>query len=67
MAGAHVVRDFYIGNTRIKIADNYCNRTAGEVEWLLKQMADRAQRQFIAAATAGKYEQEDTRISADYS
>ena len=66
MAGVHVVRDFQIGNTRIKIADNYCKKTASEVEQLLKQIAERAQRQFVAAATAGKYEQQaDTRISAD--
>lgn len=66
MVGAHVVRDFQIGNTRIKIADNYCKKTASEVDQLLKQIAERAQRQFIAAATAGRYEQqEDTDISAD--
>lgn len=57
MAGPHVVRDFQIGNTRIKIADNYCkNKTACDVERILKQIAEQAQRQFNAAATAGKYE-----------
>lgn len=68
MVGANVVRDFQIGNTRIKIADNYCKKTACEVEQLLKQIAERAQRQFIAAATAGKYEREENADnSADYS
>lgn len=67
MAGANVVRDFKIGNTRIKIADNYCKKTACEVEQILKRITEQAQRQFCAAATAGIYEQEDTNISADYS
>lgn len=67
MVGANVVRDFQIGNTRIKIADNYCKKTASEVEQLLRRISEQAQRQFIAAATTGKYEQqEDTDISADY-
>lgn len=35
MVAANVVRDFHIGNTRIRIADNYCKKTASEVEWLL--------------------------------
>lgn len=67
MAGANVVRDFKIGNTRIRIADNYCKKTACEVEQLLGQIAERAQRQFCAAAAAGKYgQQKNTDISADY-
>lgn len=67
MAGANVVRDFTIGNTRIKIADNYCKKTACEVEQILKRIAEQAQRQFCAAATAGKYGQEENAdISADY-
>lgn len=66
MVGANVVRDFTIGNTRIKIADNYCRKTASEVDRLLKRIAAQAQRQFSAAATAGNYgQQEDTDISAD--
>lgn len=67
MVGANVVRDFQIGNTRIKIADNYCKKTACEVEQLLKRISEQAQRQFNAAATTGKYGQKkDTNISADY-
>lgn len=67
MVAANVVRDFHIGNTRIRIADNYCKRTAGEVETLLQRIARQAQRQFNAAAAAGKYEQEeDTDLPAAY-
>lgn len=66
MAGAHVVRDFTIGNTRIKIADNYCKKTALEVEELLGQIAAQAQRHFNAAATAGRYEQENANAAADH-
>lgn len=57
MVGANVVRDFSIGNTRIRIADNYCKKTASEVGQILNDIAARAQRQFVAAATAGNYEQ----------
>lgn len=53
MVGANVVRDFTIGNTRIKIADDYCKKTTCEVDRLLKRIAEQAQRQFSAAATAG--------------
>lgn len=67
MVGANVVRDFNIGNTRIRIADNYCKKTASEVESLLRRIAEQAQRQFNAAATAGHYVREaDTQIPADY-
>lgn len=66
MVGANVVRDFQIGNTRIRIADNYCKKTACEVERLLERIARQAQRQFNVAASTGKYEQEqDTEIPAD--
>lgn len=66
MVAANVVRDFHIGNTRIRIADNYCKKTASEVEWLLQRIAQQAQRQFNAAAAAGIYEQEqDTEIPTD--
>lgn len=67
MAGVNVVRDFHIGNTRIRIADNYCKRTVCEVERLLQRIATQAQRQFNAAAAAGIYEQEqDAEVPADY-
>lgn len=65
---AHVVRDFQIGNTGIKIADNYCKKTACEVERLLKHIAEQAQRQFIAAAATGKHDeqQKNKETSAAY-
>lgn len=66
MVAANVVREFQIGNTRIRIADNYCKKTASEVERLLQRIAQQAQRQFNAAAAAGIYEQEqDAEIPAD--
>lgn len=65
MVGPNVVRDFQIGNTRVRIADNYCKKTASEVERILQRIASQAQRQFNAAAATGNYEQEqDTQISA---
>lgn len=67
MVGANVVRDFTIGNTRIKIADNcYRGKTADDVERLLKRIAMQAQRQFIIAASTGNYGQkENAEIPAD--
>lgn len=56
MVEAHVVKDFSIGNTRIKIADDYCRRNAAEVERILKRIAEQAQRHFNAAASIGNYE-----------
>lgn len=50
MAGANIVRDFYIGNTRIRIADDCCKKTAAEVEAVLQRIAQTAQRHFNAAA-----------------
>lgn len=56
MIEAHVVRDFQIGNTRIKFADNYCHgMTQREVAWLLRRIAERAQQHFVAAASIGKH------------
>ena len=57
MVGVNVVRDFQIGNTRIKIADDCCKQTADEVEKILRRIAEQAQRQFVAAAATGEYEQ----------
>ena len=58
MVAANVVCDFQIGNTRIRIADDYCQKTADEAERIRQRISIRAQRQFVAAAAAGKYEQE---------
>jgi hypothetical protein len=51
MVEANIVKDFSIGNTRIKIADDYCKKTARDVEQILQRIAQQAQRQFCAAAT----------------
>lgn len=60
MVEAHVVRDFQIGNTRIKIADNgYRGRTAEGVDEILRQIATKAQRQFNAAVLTESYGREE--------
>ncbi len=47
MVEAHVVSEFTIGNTKIKIVDNICcQKTACDTEKLLTQIAKRAQRYF---------------------
>lgn len=67
MVGANVVSEFSIGNTRIRIADNYCRKTACEVERILQRIATQAQRQFNAAASTGNYgRKKDAPIPADY-
>lgn len=54
----NVVLDYYIGNTRIKIADNYCaNKTADDVKRILLEVARRAQRSLSAAAVTEVNEQ----------
>ena len=63
MVEANIVRDFTIGNTRIKIADDYCG-TAGEAEQILRDIAVQAQRQLIAAASIKRYGQEENANSA---
>ena len=63
MVEANIVRDFTIGNTRIKIADDYCG-TAGEAEQILRDIAVQAQRQLIAAASIKRDGQEENANSA---
>lgn len=60
MVEAHIVRDFSIGSTRIKIADNYCSRNAEEVKRILNRIAEHARRHIIAAASTGNYETQTT-------
>ncbi len=49
----HIVRDFTIGNTRIKIADDCCrNKTPEDVRKILKEIAQMAQAAITAAAFA---------------
>ena len=50
VAEANIVSDVRIGNTRIKIADDYCKTTATEVNEILKRIAQQAQRHINAAA-----------------
>lgn len=41
MDEGHVVEEFYIGNTHIRICDDYCrDKTPEEVEAILKRIAD---------------------------
>lgn len=60
MVEANIVRDYRIGNTRIKIADNYCKKSAAEVENILHRIAQQAQRHINAAASTGNYELQRT-------
>lgn len=49
----HIVKDFIIGNTRIKIADNYCrDKTPEEVQEILRHIAINVQTALTAAANA---------------
>ena len=50
VAEANIVKDFRIGGTRIKLAADYCRKTAAEVEEILRRIAQTAQRHFSAAA-----------------
>lgn len=48
----NVVEDFTIGNTRIKICDDFCRtRTSGEVKEILDRVARRTVGSLTAAAT----------------
>jgi len=45
-AEGNVVKDFLIGNTRIKICDDYCRDTTSETaQVILDRIADRTQEQ----------------------
>lgn len=51
----HIVRDFTIGNTRIKIADDCCrDKTPEDVRRILKEIAQAAQAAISAAALAAE-------------
>lgn len=57
----NVVRDYYIGNTRIKIADNYCaSKTADDVRRILQEIARKAQRS-LSAGTVTEVNEQVTR------
>ena len=47
----NIVRDFMVGNTRIKIADDCCrDKTPEDVQKILRKIAQRAQAAITAAA-----------------
>lgn len=47
----HIVKDYYIGNTHVLIADNYCaGKTKDEVEAVLKRIAEIADKYIGANA-----------------
>lgn len=51
----HIVRDFTVGNTRIKIADDCCrDKTPEDVRRILKEIAQMAQAAITAAALAAE-------------
>lgn len=51
MQEPHIVQEFNIGNTRVKIADNYCtDKTPEDVKKVLGKMARTAQEHFTAEA-----------------
>ena len=50
-AEGNVVKDFRIGNTRIKICDDYCRGTTSEtVQAILDRIADRTHKQLVMQA-----------------
>lgn len=47
----HVVEEFMVGNTYIKICDDYCySRSNKDIEAILNRIARKAQEHFTAAA-----------------
>ena len=51
----NIVRDFTVGNTRIKIADDCCrDKTPEDVRRILKEVAQAAQAAISAAALAAE-------------
>lgn len=51
----NIVRDFMVGNTRIKIADDYCrDKTPEDVQRILKEIAQEAQAAITAAVFKNK-------------
>ncbi|MCI8442539.1 MAG: hypothetical protein HFG27_08415 [Provencibacterium sp.] len=47
----HVVSEFFLGATRVKICDDYCrDKTPEDVQAILQRIAENAYRAFQAAA-----------------
>lgn len=57
-----VARDFYIGNTHVRIATDYC-RPREEVDGILQKIARDAQRAFAAQAAKEKLMADKTEAS----
>lgn len=52
----NIVLDYKIGNTHIKIADNYCvDKTSADVKRILRDVAKKAQRSLSAEAVINGY------------
>ena len=51
MDEGNIVKVFMSGNTKIKIADDYCVNTAAEIEAIRKNISDIAVRHTLAAQT----------------
>lgn len=46
----NIAKDFYIGNTRVRIATDFCcNTTADEVDMILRRIGTKALQSFAAA------------------
>lgn len=55
MAEYHVVEEYKLGNTRIKIADDYCRvKTKEQLDKLLREIADTALRNINSAFVVNK-------------
>lgn len=53
--GPNIVKEFTVGNTRIKIADDCCrDKTPEDVRRILKEIAQAAQTAISAAALAAE-------------
>ena len=51
----HIIQEFSIGNTRIKIADNYCSgKTQEEVQAALRRIARNVQEHISTVALCKK-------------
>ena len=58
-----VVRDFYIGNTRVKICDDYCkDKTEEEVEEILRRCSQIAVDAWTAAGGVNYEESDETEV-----
>lgn len=58
VATENIAKDFKIGNTRVRIATDFCNDvTPEEVQKILERIARTAKQHFVAAETIARNEQ----------